>query len=421
MPWLRTGDTAATHPRYLALFELDDVDATMRIAAFGFVSLCATLSAAHTSDYLVSYGVACQVGHGAERALLDICVRAGLMEEVEVDGVHMWKIVDDPEFLHMRTKEEIEWERQRKADNANPELIIPVRLRDGDACRYCGQVVNWRARKGRIAGTYDHRVPGKGATIDTLVVSCSGCNASRSNDPLADERHPLLPAPTKPYYSPHTREWIAAHDWAKANGYSIDHHRGGAPVPPGTVPDDRQDLVAALARPSNQPDTAPITAATQQPAGARAPQPTQRADTQSDTAHRSDPTPRRIPRTEQRPDTPSDNAHPTAAARTARRRTDHHRARPTPDTAPPRPRHQPGHANPPRPASTPDLPDPADPADCLSTGSGNTGTGRDGSVRVGNRTTRRPQDSSSSSARARSRRGRRSRNRSSRSDSGDQP
>ncbi|APE10778.1 hypothetical protein BO226_17550 [Rhodococcus sp. 2G] len=334
----------------------------MRIAAFGFVSLCATLSAAHTSDYLVSFGVACQVGHGAERELIDICVRAGLMEEVEVDGTRMWKIVDDPEFLHMRTRDEIEWERQRKADNSRPDLVIPIRLRDGDACRYCGRVVKFEpgARKGGFVGTYDHRVPKQAATVDTLVVACTACNAGRKDDPLADDRYPLLPPPSKPYYSAHTRKWIAEHPWAKANGFSITSRRGKT-LPPGTVPDDRKPVVEHTQRPGSQPDNAnqrPDTqsdnapTSTRHPGGQRTPTNTQRTGSQPENATT-------------RPDIHSDNANPQ------------------------RPTSQADNANtkqPAPPAQTPDLLNPADPAEHQPPTSGKSGSGRDGSGRVGDQT-----------------------------------
>ncbi|MGW0043458.1 hypothetical protein [Rhodococcus sp. NPDC003348] len=384
MPWLRTGDTAATHPRYLALFELEDVDAMTRIAAFGFVSLCATLAAQHTSDYLVTYGVAASVGHGAEPLLLDICVRAGLMEEVTVGGIRQWKITDDPEFLHMRSREEIEWERQRKTDNSNHELIVPVRLRDGDACRYCGQVVDWTARKGRLRGTYDHRNPGKAATVETMVVACQGCNAGRSNDPTADRRYPPLPAPSKPYFSPKTRDWIAQHDWARANGYTITTRRGRA-IPRGTVPDDRKAIVEQYRAAAGTQPTDPTPAATQPPAGERAPQ---RPDTQPGNAHHnthSDPTTSRGTRTTAATQQPAGERATAATEQPARERA--------PKYTPP-------------PAQTPDLPDTADPAEAQSPASGSAGPGRDGSGRVGNPNppgTQRDRDT------PRSRRGRRRR------------
>lgn len=366
MPWLRTGDNAATHPRYLALFELPDVDAAARIATFGFVSLCATLSAAHMKDYLVSYGVAASVGHGAEALLLDIAVRAGLMEEVTIDGTQMWKIVDDPDFIHMRTKEEIEWERQRKNDNSRPDLTIPVRLRDGDACRYCARIVRFEpgARKGAYVGTYDHRQPKHGATVDTLVVACTACNAGRKDDPLADQRYPLLPPPPKPYYSPHTRKWLREHEWARDNGYSITSRRGRT-IPPGTVPDDRKHLLDERQRPATQADTA--TTATRQPAGHR--DTTERTDSQSENAPEHH--------------TTTATSHPVRQRETRRQRTgtqpDH-----ASTTPPQRPTNQADNANtqhPHSPAQTPDLPDTADPAEAQPPTSGSAGSGRDGSGR----------------------------------------
>lgn len=235
MPWLRTGDTAANHPIVLAPLEHHDVDERLVNEVFGFVSRCALQSTAHLTDYVVNRGTALAIG-GFQRAdaLLQVAIFSGYMTEVQVDlddgqGTRTaYKIIDDPEFIHMRTREEIEWERQRKSDNSNPALIIPVRLRDGDACRYCGMVVNFRARRGRLAGTYDHREPGREATVDTYVVACGACNSGRSNDPAADTAYPLLPIPRKPYYSPQTIEWIETNEWAISNGYK-------APKPPATT------------------------------------------------------------------------------------------------------------------------------------------------------------------------------------------
>lgn len=381
MPWLRTGDSAATHPRYLALYELPDVDPVTRIAAFGFVSLCATLSAAHLQDYLVSFGVAASVGHGAEGILLEVCVRAGLMEEVEHNGIRQWRIVDDPEFLHMRTREEIEWERQRKTDNANPALIVPIRLRDGDACRYCGHVVNWAARTGGARGTYDHRAPGQAGTVETMVVSCQACNASRKNDPKADTRHPLLPEPSHPYYSPNTREWIANHEWARANGYTITSRRGRT-VPVGTIPDDRKAVVEQHRAAANQP--APTPARTDPQSGPAA---TARTDTSGPAA----------------PTTARTGPQPGPAAPPATRQPAGHRAHPQrPDT-------QPDTAHHPRPAPTPRPLDTAEPAGGDSSSSGNAGSGRDGSGRVGSQAPQGPDRTRRTRGRRRSGRGRSSR------------
>lgn len=238
MPWLRIGDTAANHPIALAVLEDPAADDRLLNEVFGFVARCALQSTAHLTDYLISVGTAIQIG-GISRvwALLDAAVDAGYLSPAEmiVDGItrKAYKLLDDPDFIHMRTREEIEWERQRKTDNSNPALIVPVRLRDGDACRYCGLVVDFRPgqRKGRIAGTYDHRQPGREATIETYVVCCRACNAARGDDTNADASLPLLPAPARPYYSAHTIEWIRTNDWAKRNG--IKPPRKGKAITPG--------------------------------------------------------------------------------------------------------------------------------------------------------------------------------------------
>ncbi|WP_418346188.1 hypothetical protein [Rhodococcus pyridinivorans] len=358
------------------------------LEAFGFLVLCASLSAAHTTDYLVSWGTAVLVAREEASRMLDVCTRAGLMEETVVDGVQMWKIVEDPEFLHMRTAEEVAWERQRKSDNSNPELIVPVRLRDGDACRYCGQVVKWTARKGRLAGTYDHRVPGRAATIDTMVVSCGRCNSARKDNPAADEQHPLLPAPARPYFSPETRKWIAEHDWAKSNGYSITSRRGKT-LPPGTVPDDRKTVVERTQRSGSQPENAtprPDGQSDHAPVATRDGGQRNRTNTQRSGSQPENATPR--------PDTQSDNADPQ------------------------RPTSQADNANtthPTTPAQTPDLLSSAGPAEDQPPTSGKAGTGRGGSGRVGNQTSHSdrnvPSRSRSLPKSSSPRRGRRGKNR----------
>ncbi|WP_064257132.1 hypothetical protein [Rhodococcus sp. HS-D2] len=430
------------------------------LEAFGFLVLCASLSAAHTTDYLVSWGTAVLVAREEASRMLDVCTRAGLMEETVVDGVQMWKIVEDPEFLHMRTAEEVAWERQRKSDNSNPELIVPVRLRDGDACRYCGQVVKWTARKGRLAGTYDHRVPGRAATIDTMVVSCGRCNSARKDNPAADEQHPLLPAPARPYFSPETRKWIAEHDWAKSNGYSITSRRGKT-LPPGTVPDDRKTVVErtqrsgsqpenATPRPDGQSDHAPTATrddgqrnrTNTQRSGSQPENATPRPDGQSDhapTATRDDGQRNRTntqrsgsqpENATPRPDGQSDHA-PTATRDDGQRnRTNTQRSGSQPENATPRPDTQSDNADPQRPTSqadnanmthpttpaqTPDLLSSAGPAEDQPPTSGKAGTGRGGSGRVGNQTSHSdrnvPSRSRSLPKSSSPRRGRRGKNR----------
>lgn len=337
MPWGRIGDTAAHHPTVLAVLEHEDSDDRIVNELFGFVLRCATQSAAHLTDYVINRGTAVSVaGASRAKALLDFGIYAGYLVEMETLGEDghtrkVYKVIDDPDFIHIRTKEEVEWERQRKSDNSDPALIVPVRLRDGDACRYCGMVVSWKARKGRLAGTYDHRVPGQKATVDTYVVCCGSCNAGRGKDPAADELHPLLPVPNKPYFSPHTRDWLENNDWRERNGIQV-------PAPPASIIQPGKHAGDGHTRPApiqgNGSTSGPATPAASAPATGGSPS-----------------------------EAPSGDGKPSSS-------TGQDSAAP----APPEPPKE-------RPAD--DLPIPVDPADQECAGSGFAGTGRDGTGRAG--------------------------------------
>lgn len=273
MPWLRVGDTAANHPTVLGELEHQDIDERLVNEVFGFVVRCAAQSTAHLTDYVVNRGTALSIGGlGRAEKLLDVALFAGYMTTQERDlgdgqGLRtVYKIMDEPEFIHMRTREEIEWERQRKSDNSNPALIIPVRLRDGDACRYCGQVVKFApgARTGRHVGTYDHRSPGQAATVETYVVSCKGCNSSRNNNPDADTALPLLPVPQKPYYSAATIEWIKTNEWAQRNGYKAPKPPA-RPIAPGQPSGNGHTRPEAASTVEQAPVPAPVVEAPVEP------------------------------------------------------------------------------------------------------------------------------------------------------------
>ncbi|MET3349625.1 UNVERIFIED_ORG: 5-methylcytosine-specific restriction endonuclease McrA [Arthrobacter sp. UYEF1] len=227
---------------------------------FGFVMRCSTQSAAHLTDYVINRGTAIQMAGGMSRAneLLQLAVFSGYMveESLEEDGHSrkVYRILDDPDFIHLRTKAEIDWERQRRNDTARPELVIPARLRDGDGCRYCGKVVRWGAQNGRLGGTYDHRIPGKQAASEKdLFVACRGCNAGRKDNPNADQDYPRLPAPETAYFSASTIQWLREHEYVKRMGMTVPEpsgkqlqpgdETGNDPKPPSKL----SALVAALA------------------------------------------------------------------------------------------------------------------------------------------------------------------------------
>lgn len=71
-----------------------------------------------------------------------------------------------------------------------------MRWRDGDACRYCGKVVNWADRKGGKGGVYDHVCPAS-RTWHSEVVACRSCNSIRGNaskglPPRREWRRPIV-------------------------------------------------------------------------------------------------------------------------------------------------------------------------------------------------------------------------------------
>lgn len=369
MTWVRWGDTSANHPIVLSVLEHDDCDERLVNEVHGFVSRCAAQSGAHTTDYVISRGTAVLIA-GLSRVdfLLDVAVFAGYMTGPHLldDGRKVWKLTDDDhDFLHLRLREEVEFERQRRRDNSNPALIVPVRLRDGDACRWCGRIVDWGSRKASRSGTYDHLVPGRAATIDTYVVCCQGCNSSRKDGSRPRNAEQLYDVPIAPYFSDRTIDWLTDNEWRR---------RQNLPVPPRS----RRKL-----RPG---DLAPglTERETTTPAG-------DRPDTQSGTDHT-------------KLDTDSQSARPVSPAPSTR--PDNQSGHGTPDTA--------GYIeNRVQPAETPVLPEirgsSADSAEHEGTESvrtGRVGSGRDGPGLVGNPTqpTSQPDDPSSRSTRSRRRR-----------------
>lgn len=213
---------------------------------FGFFFRLSTQSAAHMTDYVVDVGTVQMFGGSNWPRLVKHSLRAGLLTKVRLDnGAVGYKLIDDPEFIHIRLKSEVEWERQQRADTADLRISIPVRARDGDLCRYCGVPVVWRGRNSKRKGTLDHLEPGEAGTPATMVVACLSCN-SELRDLEGQERAELKPAPEVPFYTPFTAEWLSKH---------------GRPTRP-TVADDDDDL-----RPGIQPDNA---IADSDPTGSRA-------------------------------------------------------------------------------------------------------------------------------------------------------
>ncbi|MCT1710723.1 hypothetical protein M3B38_01810 [Dietzia cinnamea] len=285
MAWLRVGDEAATYPAFLRVDEHPDWEEGLTNEMFGFLARCATQAAAHYTDYVVSLGTARLIAGSPARAatLIQIAVDCELMTPIDIDGRRQWKLLDDEKFMHMRSKEEVDRDNQRKRDLSDHDLVMPVRIRDGDQCRYCRVVVNWGDQRGARGGTYDHRngIDGQ-ANPGNVVVCCRSCNRDRGDDPAADTRIPLLDPPALPYYKKRTADWINSSPWAKTHGTTVT----ASPSKP-SGPTGRQ-------RPASQAGHAPTTPTPSGPAhhGDSDPEPGIARDSDSDrprgTAHHGD-------------------------------------------------------------------------------------------------------------------------------------
>lgn len=212
MPWLRVGDTSITHPVVLRALELEEADGRTLWELFGFVTACAIHAAGHKTDYVVELGTIRSIAGLSEAPrLIKSAIACGYFTEVQgEDGRKAYKIIDDHELFHMRLKEDIEWENRQRNDTRNKTFIVPIRKRDGDACRWCGKVVFWGDQKGPRGATYDHIKPGHGAvTPDDMVVACRSCNSSRKNDVFAWANRTPLPVPEEPRYGQKTARFLA--------------------------------------------------------------------------------------------------------------------------------------------------------------------------------------------------------------------
>lgn len=287
MPWIKRSDTAAMAPMVLApmawLDDEDGLDPTDRVNVLnGFVQRCIDQCAGYEQDYRVDTATVMLCGGPNWALRARQAERAGYWSKLD-DG-NGWLIVDDEDnFVHMRLKEEVDWERQRKRDNSKPDLIVPVRLRDGDACRYCAAVVNWGARRGGRAGTYHHRNrPARGP--EDLVVACKSCNSKLGIPTSGPEKLDIMAPPENPFYGPDTVALLAKH--------SVTVELSAAR--PGRQPDpaqrDPQPGTPRQSDPARDPaPSGPTRTATPPPAGQREADPA----TPPPAGHRSrDPHPR---------------------------------------------------------------------------------------------------------------------------------
>lgn len=216
MAWQRSGDTGASHPAIMGVRRDRAADERTVNEVAGFIWRLSLQSAAHLTDYVVEVGTVEMIGGPRWEVLVRLALKTGLLTRVKGQpGVY--RLIEDPDLIHIRLKEEVEWERQQRADARNIALVVQVRLRDGDNCRWCGVSVVWPGKKTARSGELDHLKPGSAATVETYVVACARCNSARGADHETwDTAHELRPAPARPRYSTWTAKFLTA------NGYETE-------------------------------------------------------------------------------------------------------------------------------------------------------------------------------------------------------
>jgi hypothetical protein len=261
---------------------MEEADDRIVNECFGFVSRCASQAASYERDYIISVGTARQMAGSLSRynALIAAAKFSGYLTEVLVDiegeQRKAFKLVEDNDLFHMILKAEREWNNQRKRDTRDTALTVKVRIRDGDACRYCGKSVAWGDNKSGRGATYDHTNPGQGGTVDTLVVCCRECNGRRGDDP--DSIWKTLPVPAEPLYGPATVAFIEKHGTpiqpsytrtpttpAPDNGKQVNEQHPVEQPQTATPGDDAATVLsgpsnASTAHPDPQQDTSAATA-----------------------------------------------------------------------------------------------------------------------------------------------------------------
>lgn len=204
MAWIRVGDTFNqakewTRAAELALMRRDErlVDELKGVALSLYFQ-----SAVSWSDYEISLGAAAMIiGQGRfDRVIADLKTIGVLTDLPPVDGVPRWRLLERKDFVHIIKEREKLMATKRKRDRNKGTLVVPVLLRDGSTCRYCGIDVNWKDHKNDDGGTFDHRCPEDETTVENFVVCCRGCNELRGSLPEPDVELPLLPVPVEPLY-----------------------------------------------------------------------------------------------------------------------------------------------------------------------------------------------------------------------------
>lgn len=179
MPWFNVDDGFAFHQKSIRAGN----------AAIGLWVRSGSWCAQQLTDGFIPDDMVAVLGSGVQATRL---VNAGLWKKV-AGGYQFHDWAD-----RQRSKEVVLADRAYNARKSalyrDPALLQAVQDRDCGRCRYCGALVNWRDRRGKVGATYDHVDPAGPNSLSNLVVACKSCN-SRKRDRTPDQANmPLLPA-----------------------------------------------------------------------------------------------------------------------------------------------------------------------------------------------------------------------------------
>lgn len=204
MAWVKVSDTFNAYTAWSRATELamKRGDESLVLQLKGATIALYAQSAVNFSDYVITWGDL--VGASSismAKSLAEDLETIGMIEPIVDDnGEEAFKLIGHTErFIHLIREKQRLHDRVRRRDRNNATLAVPVLLRDGSQCRYCGERVVWGA-KTQEGGTFDHRNIEEETTVETLVVCCRGCNRARADFENPDEYLPLIDAPETPIY-----------------------------------------------------------------------------------------------------------------------------------------------------------------------------------------------------------------------------
>lgn len=201
MAWIESHQDLRNHPKVARLRRLLDIDLPR---AVGTLHLLWWWALDHAEDGDLREYDALDIADaccwdGDPDALLKALVDCGPGERCGFVGVidghyelHDWDIYAG-RLIEARRHHAAQKRKHRELYN-DTELTEAIRRRDGDHCRYCARLVNWKDRRGATGATYDYVDPWGPTDLENIVVACRACNAGKSQRTPEEAGYRLLPA-----------------------------------------------------------------------------------------------------------------------------------------------------------------------------------------------------------------------------------